>query len=45
MTDGAIRLRLDAGLAEEFPALRDRGLQVMTARDGDLVSSTLVTLR
>jgi len=45
MTDGAIRLRLDAGLAEEFPAWRDRGLQVMTAREGDLVSSTLVTQR
>jgi phosphopantetheinyl transferase len=44
MADGAIRLRLDGGLAEEFPALRDRGLQVMTAREGDLVSSTLVTL-
>jgi acyl transferase domain-containing protein/phosphopantetheinyl transferase len=44
LADGAVRLRLDDGLAEEFPALRDRGLQVMTAREGDLVSSTLVTL-
>jgi acyl transferase domain-containing protein len=45
LTDGAVRLRLDHGLAEEFPAWRDRGLQVMTAREGDLVSSTLVTPR
>jgi phosphopantetheinyl transferase len=45
LADGAVRLRLDDGLAEEFPAWRERGLQVMTTREGDLVSSALVTLR
>jgi phosphopantetheinyl transferase len=44
LTDGAVRLRLHDGLAAEFPAWRDRDFQAMTVREGDLVSSTLVTL-